>query len=572
MQHPVFHVVSFCLCLLTCTNVFAGTKTWDGKYDTSRIEVTVVYFVPSDRTALVDWRERVDYFSKRLEQFHQREFGDQSVMKARVHPEPLVSEQNTAELRVGDANRIYFRTLSEVDRRLKFAAEKSDGFPILLVLSEINWRPLDDFYRLHPGDNGLVFEGNYHQQQHFPGATSGGARAAYLADRGIGWGLVSADGWRVPYRGSDCVVYHEGCGHTVGLPHPEPQNGSVMSVGQYRGWISESWLDKDQKIRLGWEPQPTSVSLQHRLFSEFTAIPEPLIPAPNQPVKLKLTWPDGEDTKLKSLRIRYQTALHGPWGEVPVPQPQVVSEYAELGVFDRETPVSYRVDVQLESGETAELWGYFQVRNDSDVAVQPRELSADLMQNTSASTSPVIAAWPENEVDLLSLTDVEKAFHTGQWNMADGKLTSPQAYGARLELPYEAPEEYRLTAIVEPLDQPNGLLFGHRSGQHRFVTLFHYDVQGTVQSAIENINGRNVGNESTFRGAILKQNQLSQIVVTVRKTGVTMSVDGRSIVAWKGNLNQLSLSDYWSTPNPAAIFVGAYNCRYRFHRISVQPL
>ena len=236
----------FASLICIAASAHAGTKTWDGRYSTEQIELTVVYFVPADREPLSDWRDRVDYYCRRIEKFHSREFGSQSTLTTKVVNQPFTSSQTTSRLRQGDANSIYYRTLSEVDRGIQFETKlQSKAFPILLVLSEINWRPLDDFYRLRPAENGLEFEGNYQRGEHFPGATSGGARASYIANRGCGWGLVSADGWRVPYRGSDCVVYHEGCGHTVGLQHPEPANGSVMSLGQYRGWISESWLDDD---------------------------------------------------------------------------------------------------------------------------------------------------------------------------------------------------------------------------------------------------------------------------------------------------------------------------------------
>jgi hypothetical protein len=49
-------------------------KTWDGRHSIESIEVTVVYFVPNDGKPLPDWRERVAYFSRRIEQFHQREY------------------------------------------------------------------------------------------------------------------------------------------------------------------------------------------------------------------------------------------------------------------------------------------------------------------------------------------------------------------------------------------------------------------------------------------------------------------------------------------------------------------
>jgi len=348
-----------------------GLKTWDGRHSIDQIEVTVVYFVPQDRAALPDWKDRVEYFRKRIEQFHAREFGGQSTLTARMTDQPFVSEFTTAELRDGDGDFIFFRTLREVDNRLEFGRGERAGYPILLVLSDINWRPLEDFYRLKSRDDGGVeFEGQIIDGRHFPGAASGGARATYLADRGVGWGLVSADGWRVPYSGTDCVVYHEGVGHPIGLPHPQPGNSSVMSLGQYRGWISESSLDNDQKQKLGWQ-KPEQPARRDDLYSVFRAIPEPKVPQPGQAVRLKCDWPEG--ARLKSMRVRVQTSLRGPWIELPGSASGDVPGDVVLSTFDRATPVSYRLDVELEDGQTAELWGYFQVREDAGQTPLPPE-------------------------------------------------------------------------------------------------------------------------------------------------------------------------------------------------------
>ena len=562
----------------------AGTRTWDDAHDTTNIEVTVVYFVPSDRVPLPDWRERVDYYCKRIKQFHAREFQGQSSLRTLVRSEPLVSELDTSQLRAGDANAIYYRTLTEVDRRLKFAPAQAAGederqaFPILLVLSEINWRPLDDFLRLKPTQDGFRFEGNYNRGQHFPGAASGGARALYNPRRGIGWGLVSADGWRVPYRGSDCVVYHEGCGHTVGLPHPEPGNGSVMSMGQYRGWISESSLDKEQKTRLGWSPQSEATENKFEMFSAFRAIPEPLVPKPGQPVRLKLDWPQG--AQVASLRVRFQTSVTGPWMDVPQKLEGSTAEFATLGTFDRPTPISYRVDASLMGGETAEIWGYLQVRADGNQPPQPSQagsLSLDLMPKQRAGNDTVLSEGPVSEVDLLALSDPtpenrKELWSRGDWRWVDGKLESPKQFAARVQLPYSPPPEYRLTLVVEPLDEPNGLLIGNVAGGKRFVSLFSYRTPDGYASAIENVDGRNVGNATTFRGPVFKKGQLSQVIVTVRSGRVSLSVDGRLIAHWRGKDERLSLSDYWSTPDQAAMFLGAYDCRYRFYRVSLETI
>lgn len=549
----------------------AGTKTWDGKYDTSQIEVTVVYFVPADRTPLTDWHDRLQYFCRRIELFHAREFQGQSTLTTAIHPKPLVSKANTNTLRQGDANAIYFRTLKEVDERLKFGRREGDVFPILLVLSEINWRPLDDFFRLHPENGKYVFEGNLRNGQHFPGASSGGSRAAYLADRGVGWGLVSADGWRVPYRGTGCVIYHEGCGHTVGLPHPKPQNGSVMSLAQYRGWLSESWIDKEQKIRLNWEPEEVATDKQTQLFTAFRAIVEPATPKPGDVVNLKLNW--GKECSIKTLRVRYQTAIDGPWIEVSQAKTSKPPASVPLATFDRDTPVSFRVDAQLTGDETAEIWGYFQVRTNPTQTLIPTTLCADLIvANPAAKDTAVVTSLPKTEVDLLKMANPDTCWTHGQWSKSDRVLESPKMFGAKLQLPWSPPDEYRLTLIVEPLDTPNGLILGHRSANHRFATLLAYGEPNQQRTAIENIDGQNVGNESTFVGNILQQNRLSQLIITVKKQSVTVAVDGRTIVAWKGTPDQFSLSDYWKTPDATAMFVGTYDCRYRFHRITMQTL
>lgn len=345
-----------------------GLKTWDGRHSIDHIEVTMVYFLPSDRTALPDWKDRVEYFASRIKNFHAREYDGQSELRVIVREEPFVSELATAKLREGDANAIYFRTLREVAAGIDFPDEPAETFSILLVLSDINWRPLEDFYRVHPTEDGFEFEGQFINGYHFPGAASGGARAAYLADQGVGWGLVSADGWRVPYRGTDCVVYHEGVGHTVGLPHPEPQDGSVMSLAQYRGWINESWLKESQKRRMGWTP-PEEDQEPNRLFTAFRALPEPKVPHPGEPVSLACDWPEG--ATVESCRVAVQTELLGPWREIEVPKSDSPPETISLGTFEAETPVSYRIQTTTANGETVELWGYFQVRSDPETPLIP---------------------------------------------------------------------------------------------------------------------------------------------------------------------------------------------------------
>jgi len=200
----------------------------------------------------------------------------------------------------------------------------------------------------------------------------------------------------------------------------------------------------------------------------------------------------------------------------------------------------------------------------------PKQLSKDLVRlHEEAGLAATVA---EGSRDLLAEIDLEKAWQAGEWTREDGVLTSPKRYGAKLELPAPPPSGYRLLAIVEPLDPPNGLILGQQSEGQRFVSLFGYAVDGQQLSAIENVDGRNVGNATTYRGRVFQQRQLSEVTVTVTRAGVQMTVDGKTIVNWQGTPDQLSLSDYWQTPDNTALFLGSYDCRYRFHRVSLEPL
>jgi hypothetical protein len=76
----------------------AELKTWDGKHSIEKIEVTAVYFVPKDRSPLPDWKDRLSYFCRRIERFHEREFQGQSALKTVIRPEPYRSEHDSQRL------------------------------------------------------------------------------------------------------------------------------------------------------------------------------------------------------------------------------------------------------------------------------------------------------------------------------------------------------------------------------------------------------------------------------------------------------------------------------------------
>jgi hypothetical protein len=90
-----------------------------GTDDVSRVEVLAVYFLPRGRTPVPDWRDRIEYYARRVEAFHRREFSGQSVINVKILPEPFVSEMTPDQIRGADADSVFFRTLNSIRDRMR---------------------------------------------------------------------------------------------------------------------------------------------------------------------------------------------------------------------------------------------------------------------------------------------------------------------------------------------------------------------------------------------------------------------------------------------------------------------
>ncbi|QEL20882.1 hypothetical protein [Limnoglobus roseus] len=84
------------------------------------------------------------------------------------------------------------------------------------------------------------------------------------------------------------------------------------------------------------------------------------MPKAGQPVSLSLKWPKA--ASVKEFKVRVQTDLFAKWETIPTNVMGAAPDRVSLKTFDQPMPASYRVDVTLDDGQTAEIWGYFQVK------------------------------------------------------------------------------------------------------------------------------------------------------------------------------------------------------------------
>ena len=82
---------------------------------------------------------------------------------------------------------------------------------------------------------------------------------------------------------------------------------------------------------------------------------------------------------------------------------------------------------------------------------------------------------------------------------------------------------------------------------------------------------------STFlAGLVIALLSASQVgLPAAEQTGPSTKLrtfDGRPVIDFRGEPSRLDLSKYWRTPREAALFLGTYDCRYRFLRLTLAPV
>lgn len=334
-----------------------------------KIDVEVVYYVPSDSVPLDDWSERLEYHLRRAQKFHARELSGQSEFFYSIYPKPFIASATRYGFPQDDVNSFYWHTINEVwhSGTIQF---KPDHFPILLVLSDTNFSPAyDDWSRvcregdcfLEPPHTQCAGYVDSHGEDR-PGTRCGGARSVFWPEMHIGLGLVTADGWRVPIKGTGCVVYHEGIGHAIGLPHPEPIDDSVMGLAQYVDSINKTWINDSQKLNLGWNK--TEIN-KNDLFSEFEINHSPTNPSATDTIYIKANYPN--QFKAESIVAEYQIGIREPYKSLGSPEIKEEKNRTtvtwKLNPINLNQSVSYRVRIKTKTGECETLWNYLKVRH-----------------------------------------------------------------------------------------------------------------------------------------------------------------------------------------------------------------
>jgi len=174
-------------------------------------------------------------------------------------------------------------------------------------------------------------------------------------------------------------------------------------------------------------------------------------------------------------------------------------------------------------------------------------------------------------IDLLKLVSVRTDVQVGSWTIADGRLISDATPFAKVQLPYQPPEEYDFRIVfargagngdVNQLLSHNGKPFVWKMGANQ-NSIFAFDKIG--DQPFHN-------NPSTSRAVrCLVTGRKYTAVVKVRNNGVKAYLDDQLISQYKTDYSDMSAptEDGWALSDPKSLGVGSWNSPTIFFNIDV---
>jgi hypothetical protein len=177
-------------------------------------------------------------------------------------------------------------------------------------------------------------------------------------------------------------------------------------------------------------------------------------------------------------------------------------------------------------------------------------------------------------INLVRLIDVKQEPH-GEWTVDGSSLLSPEDPLTRVLIPYAPPEEFDLTATVERLQGSDAVVLGFTRGTIAYAVWIDGFSNLGGRSGLELVDGVLFDkNAASIQGPQLANNRPATVVVSVRKSAITATVDGKGIVAFQGNFNRLNGLNVgvWKIANWKGLYLGTCGSRYRLSKVFLTPL
>ena len=178
-----------------------------------------------------------------------------------------------------------------------------------------------------------------------------------------------------------------------------------------------------------------------------------------------------------------------------------------------------------------------------------------------------------DDIDLLSLIEVDKHVLRGVWELKNNVLVTKGLKYGRIEIPYRPPEEYDIQVVLTGMENGQQINLGLAVGDVQFCAVLGARLQRGTTSGLDMINNKSFHqNETTFVGPIFSGSESTFIVASVRRDRISVSVDGKSIIDWKMDIDALSLYPKWAVPHRSSLFLGSWSRGYEVRNLALKPI
>ena len=167
-------------------------------------------------------------------------------------------------------------------------------------------------------------------------------------------------------------------------------------------------------------------------------------------------------------------------------------------------------------------------------------------------------------VDLLPMIDPKKDTVSGDWVFKDGALACSYGAKIRIEIPYTPPDEYDLEVTVEKRTGNGTVGLGLVRGNLPFGLWIDGQQQyGTCLSRLADIDNL----PDKFTDTLIAPSQPSEVVVSVRNGGVSVTIDGKRVIKWTGKWSRMSPCPTWRGRRDNVLILGGWNNVVAFTKV-----
>ncbi|HVE39481.1 MAG TPA: protein kinase [Planctomycetota bacterium] len=177
--------------------------------------------------------------------------------------------------------------------------------------------------------------------------------------------------------------------------------------------------------------------------------------------------------------------------------------------------------------------------------------------------------WKES-INLLPIIDPRRNAVAGTWENAEaGRLVSDRSPYARVEIPFQLPQEYDFRLVFERRSGAGGVTVILSRGGRQFRCEIGGDAN--TRSSFENLKSSQILEypATAQEPVVLLNDQLYTLVVQVRADGVKASLNTKPLLEWKTDFADIGLNPRWKLRNTLRLGVGSHECETQFHRMEL---